>query len=312
MKLDQELEQFAPERETVLTVGVFDGVHLGHQHLIANVVDCARRTGRIPALVTFSNHPATVVRPHFQLRYLMPLEERIRRVRECGIEIVAPITFDHDLADLDVRSFVSKLMKHLKMRALVIGPDFAMGHNRKGDSVALTALGRELGFTVDVVELLLSDGHAVNSTAIRNALARGDVETVRGMLGRVFAIEGEVVHGQKRGRLLGYPTANLDMPPHMATPADGVYATWAIVGGQRHMSATSIGVRPTFSEGWRTIEAFLMDFDGDLYGQDIKLEFVRRLRDELKFDSVALLLEQMARDVEQSREILSADFLTRL
>jgi riboflavin kinase/FMN adenylyltransferase len=272
--------------------------------LLATLVQHARDKDSLAGVITFRNHPASVVRPDFKLRYLTSVGDRVDLIKELGVDFVLPITFDTELSHLDVRAFVSKLHDKLRMRELVIGPDFAMGHNRKGDSKTLATLGEEMGFSVSVVDLLVDEGHAVKSTAIRNALARGDVSSVNEMLGRNFSVVGKVVTGMKRGRELGYPTANLETGPDMAFPADGIYATWAHVDGKRHMAATSIGTRPTFDDPGRTIEAYLLDFGGNLYDKELRLEFVKRQRDELRFETVEALLEQIARDVDETRAVL--------
>ncbi len=305
MRLDEELAQFATGVDSVITIGVFDGVHRGHQHLIDQLVRNARKSaGRLAGVVTFREHPGAVLRPDFEPSYITTLEERLDLLKQLGADFVIPITFDEELAKLRVRPFIQSLQKHLNMRGMVVGPDFAMGHNREGDVKALPVLGRELGFTVEVIDLLLREGKAVRSTAIRQSLAQGDVVHAAELLGRSYAHTGRVVRGEQRGKTLGFPTANLDVAPGMAVPGNGIYATVAHVGEDAHMAATSIGTRPTFDGVDRTVEAFLLDFDGDLYDRKVRLEFVQRLRDELKFDSVDALIVQMRKDVEQTRAIL--------
>ncbi len=306
MKIAHELADQAPERDSVLAVGVFDGVHRGHQHLLARLVARAASSSRSAGVITFRNHPASVLRPDFQPCYITTLEERVRLLKKAGVDFVVPVTFDLELSRLRARDFVVLLTERLRMRALVVGPDFAMGHKREGDARVLAGLGQELGFSVEVVEPLTEAGVAVKSTAIRQAIARGQMDWAASMLGRSFVLKGTVVRGLGRGRKLGYPTANLEVPPGMAVPGDGIYATWAWVDGKPYMAATSIGTRPTFSEGIRTIETYILDFSGDLYHKVVGLEFVRRLRDELAFSSVEALLEQIARDVEATRQALEA------
>lgn len=306
MKIAHELADQAPERDSVLTVGVFDGVHRGHQHLLARLVARAASSSRSAGVITFRNHPASVLRPDFQPCYITTLEERVRLLKKAGVDFVVPVTFDLELSRLRARDFVVLLTERLRMRALIIGPDFAMGHKREGDARVLAGLGQELGFSVEVVEPLTEAGVTVKSTAIRQAIARGQMAWAASMLGRSFVLKGTVVRGLGRGHKLGYPTANLEVPRGMAVPGDGIYATWAWVDGKPYMAATSIGTRPTFNEGLRTIEAYLLDFSGDLYHKEVGLEFVRRLRDELAFSSVEALLEQIARDVEATRQALEA------
>lgn len=310
MGIDEELAQAFTERESgrgsALTIGVFDGVHRGHQRLIAKVMQEASDKGCAAGVVTFRNHPDSVFNPDFKPRYITALDERIRLIERLGVDFVAPVTFDRAVAGIRARDFAAMLTRRLGMRALVAGPDFAMGYKREGNVEALAAMGAEMGFSVSVVDLLSEGDAAVRSTNIRRALAAGDVSGVAKQLGRNYAVSGVVVSGEKRGRTLGFPTANLEVGGDMAIPANGIYATRAFVDGECHMAATSIGTRPTFDGKGRTIEAFLLGFDNILYNKELRLEFVSRLRDELKFDSVEALLEQMALDVEETRAILEA------
>ncbi len=304
MRIEQELAQAQIDRDSVLTIGVFDGVHRGHQSLIAKVIAEAEAKGSASCVLTFRNHPDSVLNPNFQPQYITSVAERIRLIRGLGVDFVVPITFDMELAKLRARKFTELLRGCLRMRGIVIGPDFAMGYKREGNVDLLSSLGDELGFSVSVVDLLSEGGDAVHSTSIRRALTEGSVSDVSKKLGRNFSIIGTVVSGDKRGRTLGFPTANIEVGFDMAVPGNGIYATLAFVDGERHMAATSIGTRPTFDGKGRTIEAFLLGFDSNLYNKELRLEFVERLRDELKFDSVDALLEQMELDVEQTRIIL--------
>lgn len=304
--LEDELAQARPARDTYLSVGVFDGVHVGHRHLLGLLKAEASRAGCAPGVVTFRNHPRTVLAPGNGPRILTPVEERTRLLKELGIALVAPITFSHEVSLLSAQEFVATLQERLRMKGLVVGPDFALGHDRQGTPEALRELGRERGFSVAVAEPFLQDGQRVSSAAIREALAQGDVEAAARCLGRCYAIVGRVAHGEGRGgRELGFPTANLQVDPEVALPRDGIYATWAYQGQKRYASAASIGVRPTFGQGnARTVEAFLLDFRGDLYGTSVRLEFVRRLREERAFSGVEALRAQMALDVEEARRAL--------
>ena len=306
MRIEQELEQAHIDRGSVLTIGVFDGVHRGHQRLIAKVVAEANANGAAAGVVTFRNHPDSVLNPNFRPHYITSVAERTRLMEELGVDFVVPVTFDREVAGLRARKFTKLLSSNLRMRGLVVGPDFAMGYKREGNVEALSTLGAELGFSVSVVDLLSDGGDAVHSTSIRKALVDGNVKDVAKKLGRNFSMSGTVVTGDKRGRTLGFPTANIEVGPDMVVPGNGIYATLAFVDGERHMAATSIGTRPTFDGKGRTIEAFLLGFDSNLYNRQLRLEFVQRLRDELKFDSVDALLEQMELDVEQTRSLLAA------
>ena len=307
MRIERELEQAHIDRDSVLTIGVFDGVHRGHQSLISKVIAEADARGAVSGVVTFRNHPDSVLNPNFQPQYITSVEERIRLIEELGVDFVVPVTFDMNVAGLRAGKFARLLRSGLRMRGLVVGPDFAMGYRREGNVEALSSLGGELGFSVSVVDLLSEGGDAVHSTSIRKAIVNGSVGDAAKKLGRNFSISGTVVTGEKLGRTLGFPTANIEVGPSMAIPGNGIYATIAVVDGERHMAATSIGTRPTFDGKGRTIEAFLLGFDKNLYNRQLRLEFVHRLRDELKFESVDDLLKQMELDVEQTRTLLQAD-----
>ena len=304
MRIDRELAELSPERESVLTIGVFDGVHRGHRYLMGLLVREAAEASLLAGVVTFRNHPASVLREGFRPSYLTPLGERLRLIRETGVDFAVPITFDLDLSKLGAREFALLLQRRLRMAGIVLGPDFAMGRDRQGDPETLRVLGEEMGFSVKVVQLLDAGSEPIRSTAIRKAVVDGDVEGAAEMLGRSFVATGKVVTGAGRGRSLGFPTANLEIPADMAVPGDGIYATWARLGDRRFMAATSIGTRPTFGVSERTVEAFVLDFDGDLYGAELRLEFVKRLRDEVTYDSVQALKHQVDLDVDQTRAVL--------
>ena len=218
------------------------------------------------------------------------------------------VDFTLELSQLTATQFVDALIAELGMKGLVVGPDFALGHRRQGNVNALRELGHTAGFWVETVDNFLLDGAPVKSSVIRELLAQGQVEKVNTMLDRQFSLTGEVESGDRRGRDLGFPTANLAAGPTMAVPGDGIYATWVTVDGVRHQGATSIGVRPTFGGGGeKRIETYLLDFSGDLYGKRLTLEFSQRLRGELAFSSVDALIQQMEQDVEQSRAVLSGE-----
>ena len=307
MSIGDELGAFAVRGDTALTIGVFDGVHRGHTHLIAKLVDEAASKGLLTGVVTFREHPAAVLSPSFQAQYLTSFEDRLDLLGQTAIDFTVPITFDRALAGLTAGEFISLLQEHLRMTSLVVGPDFAMGRKREGTIERLTELGDEMGFTLKVVDgLKEKNGETVRSTAIRTALSEGDVERVADLLGRRFTLKGAVVSGEGRGGKLGIPTANLAPPQGMAETGDGIYAAYAHIGDHQLKAAVSIGTNPTFGGHDRTIEPFILDFEGNLYGKSLSLEFVRRLRDQVKFDSVEALLEQIDRDVAETRRILES------
>ena len=308
MSAQQELARLSPPRPTIAAIGVFDGVHLGHRHLLRRLHKEARSRGLRSAAVVFRNNPVSVLLPQEPAApYLSSLEERLRLLEEV-VDLAAPLTFDIPLSRLSAREFLSLLQEHLGLQGLIMGPSFAIGHEREVQTLpALRQLGQEmdLGFSVGSVEGLEVGGEAVSSTAVRAALAGGDVERAASLLGRPFALAGAVAPGQGRGRGLGFPTVNLEVEPSLALPADGVYATWAQTQDGRYPCATSIGVRPTFGPSPRTVEGHLLDFSGDLYGQTVRLGFVHRLRDEERFAGSEALVAQLHRDVDRVRALLT-------
>ena len=312
MKLQQRLATVAPDRDTIVTVGVFDGVHQGHCHLLRRLVELARPQF-LPTVLTFVNHPITVLQPQSNVRYITTPEERVRLLKEQGVELVVCLDFTQELSQVTADDFVREMVSGLRMKGLVAGPDSALGRGREGDLDFLKRKGEELGFWVDSVQPLEVDGDQVKSRRIRGNLAEGDVATCARLLGRKFSLDGIVVKGYQRGQTLGFPTANLQPAPQMALPGDGIYATWAIIDGVRHPSATSIGVRPTFNLSERLIEVYVMGdhegrpYNGDLYGKRLGVEFVSKLRDQETFNSVDELVVQINQDVADSRAALNED-----
>jgi riboflavin kinase/FMN adenylyltransferase len=304
MQIVKELAELTSEQETMLTVGVFDGVHLGHQHLIKKLNEQAAERKLLSGVVTFRGHPEEVLCPQIKLAFLTSLEERISLIQNLGVEFTAILSFTPEVAQLSARQFVSSLKEQLKMQGLVIGPDFALGRGREGNATVLNALGQELGFTVTSVPKLTVEGQVVSSTLIREALSQGDMKRVARLLGRYFTLSGVVVTGSKRGRLLGFPTANIAPQPSRALPPDGVYVTWAQIDNKLYRAATNIGVSPTFDGGERMIEAYVLDFNGDLYGCQVTLQFIERIRDEVHFATPEELQQQIDRDVEIAKAVL--------
>lgn len=300
----EELTRLTPERGTILTIGVFDGVHLGHQQLIAELKGEAAERGLISGVVTFQRHPQEVLAPQTELSFLTSFEERIELIRSLGVELIVPLSFTPELAQCSARSFVSLLKEYLKMQGLVVGPDFALGRGREGDIKMLNALGLELDFTVTLVSHLVVAGQVVSSSAVREALSSGDVALAARLLGRGFSLRGVVSSGVERGRTLGFPTANITLEQRQALPADGVYISRAYVAARVHGAVTNIGVRPTFGGGERIVEVYLLDFDGDLYERELSVEFVERVRGEMRFATVEELRMQIERDVQRARAVL--------
>ncbi len=304
MSLEEELAGPSPNKETLLTIGVFDGVHLGHKHLLKQLTLQAEKQNLISGVVTFKQHPRRLLSPQTKLPFLTSLAQKIMLIKNEGIKTVIPLSFTLELAQTSAHQVVSLLQKHLKMRGLVLGPDFALGQNREGDINTLRTLGQSMNFSVTVVPPATINGEVISSTAIRNALARGDMKKVHDMSGRYFRLHGRVITGSSRGIELGFPTANLDIDPQQALPADGVYATLAYIDNQVHQSVTNIGKRPTFGEGKRTVEVYILDYHGDLYRQELKIDIIERLRGEKKFSTAEELKRQIAKDVKRARAIL--------
>jgi riboflavin kinase/FMN adenylyltransferase len=307
MEIEQELASVTPQGETLLSIGVFDGVHAGHRYLLAKLHQRAAETNLLSGVVTFHPHPQEVLCPHKQLPWLIELEDRIRAFRDLGIDIVAVLTFTPEVAQLSARDFLTLLRKHLKMRGIMVGPDFALGRGREGNTNLLGALGRDMKFTVDVISPYTVNGEVVSSSLIRQALIQGDVARVERLMGRRFYLRGKVVSSDKRGRALGFPTANLDINSRQALPGDGIYATVTHLDGRQVPSATNVGRRPTFGEGKKMVETHLLDYKGNLYGKQIKVEFVERLRDEQRFSSPEELKMQIEKDIQRVKALLAKD-----
>jgi len=304
MQIEQELAELSPGKDMLLTIGVFDGVHLGHKYLISRLKVLAWQRNLLSGVVTFRQHPQSVMSPQSKLPYLVDLNRKINLLKNEGVEAVIPVSFTHELAQLSVRRFVSLLKEYLGMQGLVIGYDFALGRDREGTGDTLRALGQDMSFTVNVMPPVMINGEVASSTAIRNALASGDMKRVQKLSGYFFSLHGQVVTGTGRGIELGFPTANLAVNSEQALPADGVYATWAYINDKAYPSMTNIGWCPTFGGSERTIEVYILDYHGDLYEHEMKIDIIERLRDEKKFDNVEELKRQIAEDVKQGRAIL--------
>jgi len=304
----RELARITPGRPCAVTIGVFDGVHRGHQHLVRLLLERARQDGLATVAITFNPHPRTVLRPGTAVTYLTSLEERVELLQGLGIDSVAVLPFTSELAQLSPSEFLAMLVEELGMRLLMVGPDFALGRNRAGTISVMRATGEKLGFSVEVAPLLAEDDEKVGSTLVRHALSQGDLERVGRLLGRPFSLRGPIISGDRRGRTLGFPTANIAIGLDRALPAFGIYVTRAHIRESSYEACTSIGVRPTFDVELRpTVEAFVIDFDQDVYGEELRLDLLHRLRAEIKFDEVDELVAQMHRDIKATRDWFRAD-----
>jgi riboflavin kinase/FMN adenylyltransferase len=303
-----ELARAAPGTETAVTVGVFDGVHRGHLYLLSRLQERARALGLASGVVTLHPAPIQVLHPERRIAYLSSLEERVELLRDAGVDFVAPVTFTSELAQLSARDFVHLLVEELRLKFMLEGPDHAVGRGREGTVTVLADLGREMGYEFEVLEALTEGELVVSSTAVRSALAGGAMRQVTGLLGRPFSLRGPVVEGARRGKTIGFPTANIAVGADRALPPFGVYVTRAYLGEGRYKAVTNIGRRPTFDHGERTIEVYLLDYRGDdFYGHDLRIELVDRLRPERRFASAEELRAQIQRDVAAAEAALQGD-----
>lgn len=293
-----------------VTIGSFDGVHRGHQEIVKNLVAGAHSAGAPAVVLTFEPHPSIILGKRREPFYLTTPEQRADLLGELGIDAVVTHPFSRELASKTAREFMNLVHRSLELTNLWVGYDFALGKGREGTVDFLTGLGAEMGFTVHGVPPVKVGGQVVSSSLIRAALAEGDVRQAAFYLGRPHFLEGLVIAGDRRGRTIGIPTANIDIHPDLAFPKSGVYACHAKVEGRSYFAMTNVGFRPTFEHQpvKPRIESLLLDYEGDLYGSLLRLEFIDRIRDEQKFDSVQLLLEQIQRDVETGRQILEREF----
>jgi len=294
-----------------VTVGVFDGVHRGHQQVISKLTAGAHAKS-VPAVVlTFDPHPAKIF-GRGEIKLLTLPGERARLLGEMGVDVVITHPFDKNVASITAFDFMRRLKERLGVDHLVLGYDSTLGKNREGDATRLTGIGLELGYTVETVAALDDESGVISSTEIRKLISVGKVAEAARLMGRPYRLQGLVTHGDHRGRTIGYPTANLNYAREKIIPAGGIYACWAYVRGDTssvpsvHKAAVNIGTNPTFTPDKQTlnVEAYLLDFDRDIYDEELRLDFVARLRDELKFDSVAMLVEQIRQDVDETRKIL--------
>jgi riboflavin kinase/FMN adenylyltransferase len=296
-----------PSGPTIVAIGMFDGVHLGHQHLLDRLVQTARARNRVPAALTFFPHPDVVLGRAGGRYYLTTPEQRAAELGRLGVECVVTHPFSAEMSRVRATDFVDQLVEYLNLRELWVGADFALGYKREGNVDFLRARGEVKGFKLEVVNLVTNDssGQIINSSSIRAALENGDVEQANRWLGCPYRLAGEVVYGDGRGRTIGFPTANMDVWDEQVLPQNGVYAGWAHLNGETFMSVANVGYRPTFQGKIVRAEVHLLDFDRDIYGQTLAFDVVARLRPEMRFTGVDALVEQIKKDVIRGREILS-------
>jgi len=294
----------------VVTIGVFDGVHAGHQRIIGRAVEVARERGLPAVVLTFDPHPSEIIRPGSHPPVLTAARHKAELIEELGVDVMCVLPFTPDLRRQTADEFVhAVLVERLHVSAVVVGENFRYGSKAAGDVASLTAAGQRFGFAVEGVPLEGREGTTFSSTYVRSLVEAGDVEEAARVLGREHRVEGLVVRGDQRGREIGYPTANLSLLPWSAVPADGIYAgrlfRYLHAGGEELAAAISIGTNPTFAGREHRVEAYVLDFDGDLYGERVGLSFTARLRNTERFDDVAGLVAQMAKDVDRTRELVA-------
>jgi riboflavin kinase / FMN adenylyltransferase len=288
-----------------LTIGVFDGVHRGHQEIIRQLTAGAHANGAPAVVLTFAPHPAIVLAGR-EIKSLTTPDERAEILFSLGIDVVVTIEFTRELAEHSAEDFMAELKRRLGLKKLLIGYDFALGKGRAGNFERLTQIGKDLDYEVSAVEAVRLNSEIISSTLIRQQIANGAVALATDKLGRFYSLAGPVILGDGRGRTIGIPTANIDVPSEKIIPLNGVYACWGLVDGKKHRAVVNIGVRPTFTGGdvLPRVEAHLLDYSSDLYGKTLTLEFIERLRGEQKFASVDALVTQIRADIERAKELL--------
>ena len=295
-------------QDSWLTIGTFDGVHRGHQEIVRTLSAGAHADGSQAVVLTFYPHPAIILHKREDPFYLTTPEERAEIIGEVGADVVITLPFTPQMASTSARTFVSNLKSHTGMVHLIVGPDFALGRDRGGDVNTLGELGKELSYTVSTINPVEVEGEVVSSSRIRRALAKGDLDQVNLLLGRPYFVSGQVVPGDGRGHEIGIPTANLSLWMDRALPKTGVYVSQSTVNGRTYGAVTNVGVRPTFSSHSTAtqVETHLLNFKEPIYGQQIKVNFLTRLRDEMRFSNVQSLVDQIKQDISQAECILSA------
>jgi len=303
------LEDAHPSGPTIVAVGMFDGVHLGHQHLLTRLVETAHMVGYVPAVLTFFPHPDVVMgRAGAERYYLMTPDDRAAALGALGIELVVTHPFDDTVRTIRAADVVDSLIAQLRLGELWVGADFALGYKREGNVEFLRQQGMVKGFKLRSIGLVSGDlgGRTISSSGIREALRAGDIAQATSWRGRPYRLAGQVVAGDQRGRVLGFPTANIAVWDELLLPAHGVYAGWARLGAESFRAVANVGHRPTFDGRLVTVEAHLLDFDREIYGERIVFEVVERLRPEMKFSGIDALSAQIAQDVERAQVVLAA------
>lgn len=304
----RDLSTIQLEKPSIVTIGVFDGIHRGHQVLIQNLVDEAHAIDQLAVVLTFHPHPDVILDDVDSRYYLTTPEQRAQLLGDMGVDVVVTHPFNDTVREMRAETFVDNLLIALNMSSLRVGADFALGYQREGNVEYLTELGQQKGYELRPIDLVsVNDGDdIISSSLIRSLLQAGDVKKANKLLGRPYTVEGKVIQGDQRGRLIGFPTANMDVWKQQILPAQGVYAGWAIVDNERFMAVTNLGTRPTFDGVSLSLEPHLLNFNRDIYGKTLGLTFEHRLRSEQKFDGLEALKTQLQQDIAQGRKVLLA------
>jgi len=312
MEIIRDLDSIRPFAFPVIALGNFDGVHIGHQTILRAAIDCAQAVGGSALAVTFDPLPAKVLNPNRAPRLIMTPEDKHELLRSFGLDGVIVLTFSRELSTLSPEEFVREyLLSRIGARMVVVGHNVSFGHARAGNAEVMQRLGHDLGFETTVVGPIERDGIAVSSSQVRQMISVGEMKRAAALLGRCHFLRGPVVHGRERGRAIGFPTANIQSRTE-CLPPDGVYATQVVLEEGRYPSITNVGMRPTFGEPERTIEAHIFNFNRDIYGREVKLEVAERIRPERKFESAQALAAQIASDLQRAKEILATSAVTEL
>ncbi|MGA3209471.1 MAG: bifunctional riboflavin kinase/FAD synthetase [Syntrophales bacterium] len=310
MKVIKNLEQIPGEfREAFVTIGNFDGVHLGHLPILKKLIEAAHSENSKAVVITFDPHPKKVLRPEIRPFYLITsTEEKIKLLEDIGVDGLILIPFDLNFSKMTAESFVCDILwDKLHIRKIFVGHDYSFGKSKTGNKVFLAAIGKKLGFEVDIINAVKLDDETISSTRLRHLILDGDVRTAARLLGRPYNVSGIVVEGKRRGSILGIPTANIK-PEKELIPAQGVYAVIAHLENDRHQGVLNIGFNPTFSDTDLSVEVFLLDFSGDIYGKRVNVLFMERIRDEVKFENSEQLVKQIRKDIDEAWAILKLYF----
>jgi riboflavin kinase/FMN adenylyltransferase len=307
MKVFNNIEQISKDRNTVLTIGTFDGFHIGHREIIRSVTETARENDSRNFVITFEPHPRSVISKDYDVKLITTIDEKIELFEKAGIENVLIINFTLDFSKLTAEEFVSEyLVNKIGINSIILGHDHKLGKDRAGGEDKIKELGAKYGFNVVPVSAVQIDDEIISSTKVRNALLNGELDKVNKFLGRDYSINGKVVEGAKRGRTLGFPTANINPDdPNKIIPSNGIYFVEFIVREQKYFGLLNIGTRPTFDDSAKVIlEAYLYDFNGDIYGEDVSVILLSRMRDELKYNTKEELIAQMEIDKQNGIELI--------